>query len=43
MSLQNAVVHNILHFSVVEQIVTESVVTPFSGTAGVSKTVKQFS
>lgn len=41
MSLQNAVVHNILNFSVLEQIVTASVVTHFSGTfAGVWKTVK---
>lgn len=41
MSLQNAVVHNILNFSVLEQIVTASVVTPFSGTfAGVWKAVK---
>lgn len=41
MSLQNTVVHNILNFSVLEQIVTASVVTPFSGIfAGVWKTVK---
>lgn len=35
MSLQNTVVHNVLNFSVLEQIVTVCLVTPFSGTAGV--------
>lgn len=40
MSLQNAVVHNILNFNVLEPIVGVSVVTRFSGTTGVSKTVK---
>lgn len=40
MSLQNAVVHNTFKFSVLEQLVSVSVVTPFSGTVGVSKTVK---
>lgn len=40
MSLQNAVVHSILNFNVLEPIVGVSVVTRFCATAGVSKTVK---